>query len=197
MEWYKDEEVLDGTLNASKVTLHPNNSITIFNALEEDIGVYKCRIYTGVESFSLVAELYAERDYFWLIILISCIIAFLLLVLCILCIVCVRKRSKRKGCYGVKDYEDGKRKKSGLNGTDIQYSIDEDTDSLHKPLDPYADDPKPIIKNGNTPKKSKTIDGKAAISGSENSLLNITDEDEWLKKGMDEDGSFREGHYAN
>ena len=29
-------------------------------------------------------------------------------------------------------------------------------------------------------------------SGSENSLLNMTDEDMWLRKGMDEDGSFRQ-----
>ena len=28
--------------------------------------------------------------------------------------------------------------------------------------------------------------------GSENSLLNMTDEDLWLRKGMDEDGSFRQ-----
>ena len=32
--------------------------------------------------------------------------------------------------------------------------------------------------------------------GSENSLLNLTDEDLWLRKGMDEDGSFREGRYS-
>ena len=30
--------------------------------------------------------------------------------------------------------------------------------------------------------------------GSENSLL---EEDDWLRKGMDEDGSFREGRYAD
>ena len=29
-------------------------------------------------------------------------------------------------------------------------------------------------------------------SNSENSLLNMTDEDMWLRKGMDEDGSFRQ-----
>ena len=29
------------------------------------------------------------------------------------------------------------------------------------------------------------------------SLLTMTDEDEYLKRGMDEDGSFREGHYGH
>ena len=36
--------------------------------------------------------------------------------------------------------------------------------------------------------------GRNGISGSENSLL---EEDDWLRKGMDEDGSFREGKYAS
>lgn len=61
----------------------------------------------------------------------------------------------------------------------------------------------PIFKPGGKAKSgSKTgdsgllLDDAAAMGGSENSLLNLTDEEMWLRKGMDEDGSFREGRYA-
>jgi hypothetical protein len=41
----------------------------------------------------------------------------------------------------------------------------------------------------------KTLKGLSeATKGSENSLLNLTDEDQWLGRGMDEDGSFRGGY---
>ena len=51
----------------------------------------------------------------------------------------------------------------------------------------------PILKTKNPDKaQPKTLKGLAeATKGSESSLL---DEDQWLKKGMDEDGSFR-GRY--
>ena len=43
------------------------------------------------------------------------------------------------------------------------------------------------------PSHSNGTGARKNISGSENSLL---DEDDWLRRGMDEDGSFREGRYA-
>ena len=43
------------------------------------------------------------------------------------------------------------------------------------------------------PSHSNGTTGHKNMSGSENSLL---EEDDWLRKGMDEDGSFREGRYA-
>ena len=43
------------------------------------------------------------------------------------------------------------------------------------------------------PNQSNGVSSRNNISGSENSLL---EEDDWLRKGMDEDGSFREGRYA-
>ena len=62
------------------------------------------------------------------------------------------------------------------------------------------DSKRPIFapKNG----KGKDSDPKRLskadpVGGSENSLLNLTDEEIWLRKGMDEDGSFREGRYAD
>ena len=107
-----------------------------------------------------------------------------------------------------------------MNGTDIQYSVDDhdETDSMYKPLKPGdvngdgGNTITPIIKNGvsngraaaSNGKKPVSLNNPAAaagskdrISGSENSLLTITDEDEYLKRGMDEDGSFREGHYGH
>ena len=52
----------------------------------------------------------------------------------------------------------------------------------------------PRSKNKVGKKNGVPSGGVEAVSGSENSLLNLTDEDEWLRKGMDEDGSFR-GNY--
>ena len=69
--------------------------------------------------------------------------------------------------------------------SDIQYSIDDDTESLHKDADPESRTP--IIKPS-----SRQLSNNSDLKGSENSLLNMTDEDLWLRKGMDEDGSFRQ-----
>ena len=108
-----------------------------------------------------------------------------------------------------------------MNGTNIQYSVDDhdETESMYKPLkhgdvnDDGGNALTPIIKNGvsngraaaSNGKKPVSLNNPAAaaagskdrISGSENSLLTITDEDEYLKRGMEEDGSFREGHYGH
>jgi len=85
---------------------------------------------------------------------------------------------------------DGKRK----NRSDIQYSIDDDTESLHKELDPELSTTRtPIIKSSQrNGRNASPLDTNADLKGSENSLLNMTDEDLWLRKGMDEDGSFRQ-----
>ncbi len=56
--------------------------------------------------------------------------------------------------------------------SDIQYSIDDDTESLNKELDPELATTRTPIFN---PKKN------GDLKGSENSLL--TDEDMWLRKG--------------
>lgn len=81
------------------------------------------------------------------------------------------------------------------NRSEIQYSIDDDTESLHKELDPDLNTTTPIIKpsSNNKPKgNSSPLASNGDLKGSENSLLNMTDEDLWLRKGMDEDGSFRQ-----
>merc|ERR1712029_133141 len=219
VEWFKDEQPINTTVD--HIVRHDNHSVTIKGAEEDDLGEYKCRAYTvldGERVFSV--RLYREgqylEDWIWLLIM-ECVLIVVLLAICIVCVVClVRKRAKHNGSYQVKDTEEGKRK---LNGTDIHYSVedDEETDSMNKPLKQYMDGtinsttetaPTPIIKNGGGGSQPPQVaNGKkpvslnqtgstGRISGSENSLLTMTDEDEYLKRGMDEDGSFREGHYA-
>jgi len=124
----------------------------------------------------------------WILILIIIIVCILILLILIICIVCVRKRARRKGRYGVKDVTDGKCK----NRSDIQYSIDDEEEGLHKGDDGDNTTTTPIIKPNGNNKRSSPLASNGDLKGSENSLLNMTDEDLWLRKGMDEDGSFRQ-----
>ena len=101
------------------------------------------------------------------------------------------------------------------NQSDIQYSIDDEIEGILPDSNGdgqlTSSGKKPKKKSGGPifrPKSSKGGKGgsytgvpnhsngtapRKNISGSENSLL---DEDDWLHRGMDEDGSFREGRYA-
>ena len=67
--------------------------------------------------------------------------------------------------------------------SDIQFSIDDDTESLHKDMDPESATPiiKPSGKKNNY--SSQMSNSSDLLKGSENSLLNMTDEDMWLRKG--------------
>jgi len=191
IEWFRDGQKLDQvltvqldsneTLDTYRYLLYPNATLLIKKPSEEDLGTYRCQVNSGIDEVKLEAVFYNENDQNWLMILIIIIICILLLVLLSLCIICVRKRARRKGRYGVKDVADGKR----TNRSDIQYSIDDDTESLHKDADPESRTP--IIKPS-----SRQLSNNSDLKGSENSLLNMTDEDLWLRKGMDEDGSFRQ-----
>ncbi len=148
----------------------------------------------------------------WLWLLILLIIVLALVLLCICCLICaMRRRSRRKGRYGVKDVADGKEPPNDPhNRSDIHYSVDGAEDGLlgnEEGLDDTALSKAPIIKDGRKAKVVTATEGgkgkssqsleKDAVGGSENSLLNLTDEELWLRKGMDEDGSFREGRYAH
>lgn len=181
---YENADYEEDPSNTTKYFRVGTSSLGIKSPTMDDVGTYRCQITTGVEPpFVLEAGLYSEADQGWIYIVIIAIICFLILLLLIMCIVCVRKRSRRKGRYGVKDVADGKRK----NRSDIQYSIDDDTESLHKELEGET----PIIKPSSH-RRNGNLDNNGDLKGSENSLLNMTDEDLWLRKGMDEDGSFRQ-----
>lgn len=234
VEWTKDGEPVqhstlvpggedgsnDGTGTGDgqgRIVLHVNNSLTIFKASAEDLGHYSCKVRTGVDEIVLGASLYQEKDWWWLLVLIAAVIGTLLLILCIMCVCCVRKRAKRRGHYGVKDIEDGKKvskknskvgRKGHNNRSDIQYSIDDEIDEDAQRETPLLDGSNASGKTpifgpnkagpnvgGTNNKKNNLPPG--GLSGSEHSLLNANDEDDWIKKGFDEDGSFREGKYAN
>ena len=102
------------------------------------------------------------------------------------------------------------------NQSDIQYSINDEIDdslldtkvngnasvSSKKPKKPKLTGPifRPKATKENKGKSYNGIQnhangtkGNPNRAGSENSLL---DEDDFLRRGMDEDGSFREGRYA-
>lgn len=168
-----------------KYSLMPNRSLLISSVASEDLGDYKCLVKTPIDEIVLLASLYTSESWLWVIILMVIIVCVLLLIILTLCILWIRRRAKRQGRYGVKDMENGKK----LNRTDIHYSIDEDNDGKERSLlDPDKSGSTPIF----TPKTLKQLSD--ITKGSENSLLNLTDEDLWLRKGMDEDGSFRGGY---
>ena len=103
----------------------------------------------------------------------------------------------QSGRYGVKDIEDGRKK---ANRSDIHYSIDDDDEDdedgkgvENDLLDGNGTVKKPIFRGSTSNGGLKK--GNDGLRGSENSLLNAED-DMWLVKGMEEDGSFREGRYA-
>ena len=104
------EELIDENedLNANRLIKLSNNSLRISNPTEQDIGTYKCYVHTPIDEHILTAYLSHQRDFEWLHILIIIIICILIVLITIMCIVCVRKRSRRKGKYGVKDVADGK-----------------------------------------------------------------------------------------
>ena len=120
VEWFRDDQELkvltvqldennNETLDTYRYLVYPNATLLIRAPTQEDLGTYRCRVNSGVDTVVLDAVLYHETDQNWLLILIIIIICILLLVLLTLCIICVRKRARRKGRYGVKDVADGKR----------------------------------------------------------------------------------------
>ena len=122
VDWFKNQERLDLDIasnvstevseeesSQSRFLLMPNASLQIRSPTEDDLGTYKCQITTGIDEVILEAMLYVE-SHDWLYILIIIIICVFALLILISCIAFVRKRSKRKGRYGVKDVADGKRK---------------------------------------------------------------------------------------
>ena len=96
-----------------RILRHENNSVTIFQSNEEDIGEYICIVNTGVEqAIKVYHTYYGPGHWTWLLILIAIIIAVLVLVICILCIICCRKRATKNGTYDVHpDEDDGRRSK--------------------------------------------------------------------------------------
>jgi hypothetical protein len=115
--------------------------------------------------------------------LIVIIIAVLVLILLGVLAYCWRKKTQGKGYYGM-DVED-----AGLrNKSDIYYTT-EDNESIMDEVDQSMLEKQ----NGKTPIFTpKTIRRLARVDKSIGSIGSLLDDDEYLDKGYDEDGSFRE-----
>jgi hypothetical protein len=175
-----------------RLVLLPNASLRISRLRQEDLGYYSCRVLTELETAGLrseVSHIYVPASFpFWILILVICILLALLLAACL--VIQLRQRTRGKGYYGVKDIE-----KTGTkhNKSDIYYTT-EDGDSVmneqdNLPLNTSTPTRTPIF----TPKTIRHLANMEKATGSVGSLL---EDDEFLRRGMDEDGSFRE-RYAD
>ena len=210
IDWFKGDQILEvaaanssplenvesiydyyGDVEESKLKMFANNSLMISNLEEEDVGFYKCAASTELEPLlrSEPSQIYLPSDFpYWVIIL--AVLIVLVVLLCLLCAWRLRKRRRGKGFYGVKDLENhgGRHNKS-----DIYYTT-EDGDSVmneqdNLPFNTSTPTRTPIF----TPKTIRHLSNMDKSAGSVGSLL---EDDEFLKRGMDEDGSFRE-RYAD
>ena len=164
-----------------------NSSLRICSLNQSDIGEYYCVLTTDLEQSvtSKVSTVVLLTEFPWWIIIVIFIILLILLMLICLIIFCKRRRVG-KGYYGM-DIEDGGKH----NKSDIYYTT-EDTESIMNEMDnTYSDDANhtqaktPIF----TP---KTIRHLARVDKSIGSIGSLLDDDDFLDKGYQEDGSFRE-----
>ena len=133
-----------------------DEGLVIQDITESDIGTYECAVRTPVDEVTISATIYSNEPSWWWLIILLIIICIILILLCC-CLIClVRRRARERGRYGVKDIEDGKvifflsrpfaqrfsnvffvlffPGKKKHNKSDIHYSIDDDTDSIHNEL---------------------------------------------------------------
>ena len=173
----------------TRFMIHQNNSLQILNLQEEDLGFYKCQASTELEQAlrSEPSQIYLAASFpYWIIILILiCLVALMVLIFCVWRL---RKRNRGKGYYGVKDVE----KNGGKhNKSDIYYTT-EDGDSIMNEQDNNPNTSTPCTRTPIfTPKTIRHLSNMEKAVGSVGSLI---EDDEFLRRGMDEDGSFRENY---
>jgi hypothetical protein len=161
-----------------------NDTLVVCGLQQADLGSYHCEVSTDLEPSikSQYHSVYIGSNFPWWIIL---VIILALLLLCVFLALACYWRSKKqgKGYYGM-DVEDG-----GLrNKSDIYYTT-EDNESIMDEMDQSMLDKQ----NGKTPIFTpKTIRRLARVDKSIGSIGSLLDDDEYLDKGYDEDGSFRE-----
>jgi hypothetical protein len=171
-----------------------NSTLKISGLKEEDIGEYRCEANLSKPGLmegpvvSSVSEIYSFTPFPWWIIVV--VILVLLITVIIIVFVCKAKSLRNtKGYYDVSDIEASGKKH---NKSDIYYMPDNmDGDSIMNESDNFpltSSTPTkktPIF----TPKTIRHLNNMESTKGSVGSLL---DDDEFLGKGMDEDGSFTE-----
>jgi hypothetical protein len=165
-----------------------DHSLVLCHPTQADLGTYSCHISSPLEQaiVSLPAMLYLPTDFPWWILFLLFAVLVLTLCLCIFVVCWKRRRSRSsKGFYNPMDPENMKHNKS-----DIYYTTEQDADSIMHEVDTSCSDladgagtKTPIF----TPKTLRHLSSSGA--GSIGSLL---EDDEFLKRGMNEDGSFRE-----
>jgi len=209
VKWYKDLEELDvykiqpdlsicqGEVECTKTIYNIceisedyrlyqllNNSLVVCGLQQVDVGSYYCEVSNELELSvkSQYHSVYIQSSFPWWIILVI-IIAVLVLILLGVLAYCWRKKTQGKGYYGM-DVED-----AGLrNKSDIYYTT-EDNESIMDEVDQSMLEKQ----NGKTPIFTpKTIRRLARVDKSIGSIGSLLDDDEYLDKGYDEDGSFRE-----
>jgi len=193
LEYITETEIVEEQVDGCEVTaegdgvhmyLMNNHSLVLCSVVHADVGYYHCEVNTSLEntiSSSYSSVYIAEPFPWWIIIVIIGIILFFILI----CIVCwFRRRKQGKGYYGM-DVEDGMGKH---NKSDIYYTT-EDNESIMDEIDQSMLEKQ----NGKTPIFTpKTIRRLARVDKSIGSIGSLLDDDEYLDKGYDEDGSFRE-----
>lgn len=207
IKWYRGEELLQVSRSSlvpsensgfgdydeepARFLLHHNHSLEISKMLEEDVGTYRCQASTELEPMlqSEPSQIFLPSQFPYLLVILV-IVAIFLIVLLFFCIWRIRRRNQGKGYYGVKDIE-----KTGAkhNRSDIYYTT-EDGDSVMNEQDNLPiNNSTPVRTPIFTPKTIRHISNLDKSAGSVGSLL---EDDEFLRRGMDEDGSFRE-RYAD
>ena len=161
-----------------------NDTLVVCGLQQADLGSYHCEVSTELEPSikSQYHSVYIGSNFPWWIILV--IVIALLVLLVFLALACYwRRRKQGKGYYGM-DLEDG----GVRNKSDIYYTT-EDNESIMDEIDQSMLDKQ----NGKTPIFTpKTIRRLARVDKSIGSIGSLLDDDEYLDKGYDEDGSFRE-----
>ena len=177
------EQSADGA--ADHVQLLTNNSLLLCHISQADVGSYHCEVNTslGESVISAYSSVYTHQPFpWWIIIIVISVLVFILL----LCIICYcKRRTMGKGYYGM-DIEDGVAGRH--NKSDIYYTT-EDNESIMDEVDQSMLEKQ----NGKTPIFTpRTIRRLARVDKSIGSIGSLLDDDEYLDKGYDEDGSFRE-----
>jgi len=202
-----DDPCQNFNTSGSHYNVLSNYSLQICSSSESDKGTYQCQISTKledvvmgplnsvyIESIKVVAT---EEAFPWWIVVAALLILLILIILSC-CIWQCRKRKEGKGYYGM-DVE-------GIhNQSDIYYTT-EDADSIMNETDTTS--PKSLLKlmekkitkegpvsemDGKTPIFTpNSIKHISDVERSAGSLGSLLEDDSFLDKGMDEDGSFRE-----
>merc|ERR1712088_228610 len=146
-----------------------DHSLLLRSPTKEDIGSYSCLVSSRLEQSiaSQAAVLYIRTEFPWWIIFLLFAILTLLLCICIFVLCWRKKRRSGKGFYNPMDPEN------------IMHEVDTSCSDLMEGNAPKT----PIF----TPKTLRHLSSSG--TGSASSLL---EDDEFLKWGMNEDGSFRE-----